>query len=160
MLQASGNPSVVDRGSSFRPCCWMGGNKYSPTSVFAVPMFFYHILIGRSVGTTSATRSPYPISWCTRSATSSTSYRRASSRAKCTTRRECTFLFRIRSGDGDNGSGKFVLIAVRREKDGVFLPDGDMEEVSVAPKLCLYFCSRKPRRKFLECVPCIPPHKA
>lgn len=66
----------------------------SPTSVRATPPLFHRVSptpdpappASSAAASTPATRRPSPISSCTRCATSSTTYRKASSRAKCSRR--------------------------------------------------------------------------
>ena len=165
MLQASGNPFVIDRGSSFNDQTWAAGwgvintlpHQFSPSHSPSRCFFIIYLLAGQ--WGLPAQQEVRPRSPGARGLPHRLRRTGGPQVARNAARVE-SVRFCFVSGDGDNGSGKFVLIAVRRRRDGAFLPASDRQEVSIAPKLCLNFCSRKPRRKFLECVPCTPPHKA
>ena len=165
MLQASGNPFVVDRGSSFIDQTWAAGwgvintlpHQFSPShspsrcflSYTCWPVSGDYQRNKKSVSDLlvhEVCRIVYVVPEGLKSREMQHAYR--------------VYVFVSYQGMGITGAGKFVLIAVRRRRDGAFLTAGDRQEVSIAPKLCLNFCSRKPRRKFMEYVPCTPPHKA
>lgn len=113
----------------------------NPTLYYII--FFFLVPLATAM-TTAATRRPSPTCWCTKCVTSSTSYRKASSRARCS-RREGTGTEDLRSSlfvllrAGGFGRGRLLPKSWYTEESGFYIVGtGQQEVLYLSPTIYLF----------------------